>query len=150
VSPKHSVFWLLLQDKLNTRDRLRRRHMHLDSYTCENCILQKNETSYNLFLRCSFAKSCRASIGLIPPQTICPQRAAMRLKRQLNMSGALELVILMSWSIWQCRNGWIFNNIPPTIERCRGIFLQEVKWLLLRLKPSTSQIICSWLERVFN
>jgi hypothetical protein len=36
--PKHKVFfWLLLHD------RLRRRNMHLDSYMCENCILQKIE-----------------------------------------------------------------------------------------------------------
>jgi hypothetical protein len=74
----------------------------------------------------------------------------MRLKRQLNIVGALELIILMTWSIWQCRNGWVFNNIAPTVERCRGIFLQEVKWLLLRLKPSTSQFIFVWLERFFN
>jgi hypothetical protein len=74
----------------------------------------------------------------------------MRLKRQLNIVGALELIILMTWSIWQCSNGWIFDNIAPTVERCRGIFLQEVKWLLLRLKPSTSQFIFVWLERFFN
>jgi hypothetical protein len=47
--PKHRVFfWLRLQDKLSTRGRLRQRHMHLDSYTCENCILQKTETTYHL------------------------------------------------------------------------------------------------------
>jgi hypothetical protein len=125
---KHRMFfWLLLQDKLNTQDRLRRRHMHLDSYTCENYILQRMETSYHLFLRCNFAKSYWASIGLISPQIQCPQRATMRLKRQLNMAGALELIILMTWSIWQCKNNWIFDNIAPTVERCRGIFLQEVK-----------------------
>jgi hypothetical protein len=123
--------------------------MHLETYTYENCILQRNENAYHLFLRCNFAKSCWASIGLITPQTHCPQRAALRLKRQLNMPEALEIIILMSWSIWQCRNGWIFDNIAPTVERCRAIFLQEVKCLLLRLKPSTSQIICSWLDRIF-
>ena len=39
--PKHKVFfWLLLQGCINTRGRLRERNMDLDSYTCENCILQ--------------------------------------------------------------------------------------------------------------
>jgi hypothetical protein len=57
--PKNKVFfWLLLQDKLNIRDRLRRRDMELESYTCENCILQRNETIYHLFLRCNFVKNC--------------------------------------------------------------------------------------------
>jgi hypothetical protein len=39
---KHKVFfWLLLHDKLNTRERLRRRNMELDSYVYEKCILKK-------------------------------------------------------------------------------------------------------------
>jgi hypothetical protein len=45
--PKHIVFfWLLMQDKLSTRGRLHERHMALDSYACENYILQRLETSY--------------------------------------------------------------------------------------------------------
>jgi hypothetical protein len=49
--PKHKIFfWLLMHDKLNTRGRLRRRNMHLDSYVCELCILQREETLRHLFL----------------------------------------------------------------------------------------------------
>jgi hypothetical protein len=56
---KHKVFyWLLLQNRLNTRGHLRRRRMYLDSYTCDLCILQKQETLRHLFFRCSFAKLC--------------------------------------------------------------------------------------------
>jgi hypothetical protein len=84
--PKHRVFfWLLLQNKLNTRDRLRSRHMHLDSYNCENCILQINETAYHLFLKCNFARACWSLIGLVPPQINYPLRAVMRLKHQINI-----------------------------------------------------------------
>jgi hypothetical protein len=78
--------------------------MHLDSYTCENCILQRNETAYHLFLRCTFARNCLLLIGILPPQINCPCRAVLMIKRQLNMVGAFEVIILM-WSIWQCRNG---------------------------------------------
>lgn len=36
--PKHKVFtWLLLKDRLSTRNILRRKNMHLDSYNCEFC-----------------------------------------------------------------------------------------------------------------
>jgi hypothetical protein len=46
------------------------------------------------------------------------QRAVRHLIRQLNIEGAMEIVIIMAWSIWKYRDGWIFENIPPTIERC--------------------------------
>ena len=43
--PKHRVFyWLWLKNRLNTRDMLRRRNMELDSYSCENCLWQREET----------------------------------------------------------------------------------------------------------
>jgi hypothetical protein len=65
--PKHRVFfWLLVQDKLNTRASLQNRHMELESYTCENCILQRLEVVYHLFLICNFARSCWESIGVLP------------------------------------------------------------------------------------
>jgi hypothetical protein len=99
--PKHRVFfWLLLQDKHNTR--IWQRNMHLDSYSCENCILSKTETAYHLFLICPFARSCWSMIGLIAPQINCSLRAVSRLKQQLNRAGVLEIITLMSWSIWQC------------------------------------------------
>jgi hypothetical protein len=91
--PKHRVFfWLLLQDKLNTRDRLRRRHMALESPMSENCILQRMET----FLRCNFARNCWSSIGVVTPSIACPQRAVQRIKRQLHTPCAMEIVILMA------------------------------------------------------
>jgi hypothetical protein len=65
--PKHKVFfWLWLKNRLNTMDMLRRKNMTLESYTCENCIWQKEEILYHLFLKCNFAKACWNSIGLTP------------------------------------------------------------------------------------
>jgi hypothetical protein len=71
--PKHKVFfWLLLKDRLNTRSLLRRRNMELESYTCENCILQKEETVGHLFLRCGFACHCWQLVSIMPPPPHIP------------------------------------------------------------------------------
>jgi hypothetical protein len=35
---------------------LRRRNMYLDSYVCEMCIRQREESLYHLFFRCPFIK----------------------------------------------------------------------------------------------
>jgi hypothetical protein len=76
--------------------------MELDSYACENFILQKTEIVYHLFLRCNFVVNYWSSIGISAPRERCPQRAAIQLMRQLHTQGALEILILMCWSIWKC------------------------------------------------
>jgi hypothetical protein len=147
--PKHMVFfWLVLQDKLNTRDRLRRRHMELESYTCKNCILQRSETVYHLFLRCSFATRCWATIGVVPPRVLCPQRAIKHLTKHLINTCSMGIIILSAWSIWKCRNGWIFENEPPTLERYRSLLAQELRLLQYRVKPDIAEKIVQWMHSV--
>jgi hypothetical protein len=55
-SKQKVFFWLLLQNRLNTRGLLRRKNMALDSYTCELCLHQRIETLRHLFMHCPFAK----------------------------------------------------------------------------------------------
>ena len=57
--PKHKVFfWLLISDRLSTRNILRRRHMLLDSYSCVLCNSLVEESVDHLFADCSFARMC--------------------------------------------------------------------------------------------
>jgi hypothetical protein len=79
-------FWLLLQDRLNTRGLLRRKHIQLDPYVCELCILQKEEKLRHLFLRCPFAKNCCMSIGVSVLSWLRPERATRHIKRSLGLS----------------------------------------------------------------
>ena len=62
---KHKVFfWLLLKDRLSTRNLLRRKTMVLDSYECELCNSRQEETLEHLFLRCPYAIACWNLINL--------------------------------------------------------------------------------------
>jgi hypothetical protein len=80
---KHKVFfWLLLKDRLNTRALLRQRAMPLDSYTCDNCILQAEEIAIHLFFRCSFARRCCLLIGISPPRTTDLINTILRIRRR--------------------------------------------------------------------
>jgi hypothetical protein len=55
---KHKVFfWLLLKDRLSTRNILKRKNRALPSYDCVLCPLQSEETLEHLFLNCPFAVS---------------------------------------------------------------------------------------------
>ena len=67
--PKHKVFfWLLLKDRLSTRNVLRRRNMNLESYNCVLCNNSVEETLEHLFLHCNFARQCWNILGIVVPQ----------------------------------------------------------------------------------
>jgi hypothetical protein len=84
--PKHKVFfWLLLKNRLNTRSLLRRRAMPLDSYTCDNCILQIEETPIHLFFRCNFARRCWLLLGLLPPCSTDLLHTLIRIRSRLQV-----------------------------------------------------------------
>ena len=65
-TPRIKIFgWLLLVDRLNTRNMLRRRHFHLDAgYTCVMCNLGVEEDINHLFFDCPFAKYCWLSLQI--------------------------------------------------------------------------------------
>jgi hypothetical protein len=58
--PKMKFFcWLLLSDRLNTRNMLRRRNICLNTgYSCMLCHNPPKETVEHLIFHCSFAKQC--------------------------------------------------------------------------------------------
>jgi hypothetical protein len=56
--------------------------------------------------------------------------------------------MLMAWSIWKCQNGWIFDNMPPTVEGSRAFLRKEIIHLLLRLKPRVSENLVSLMQYV--
>jgi hypothetical protein len=144
---KHKVFfWLMLKDRLSTRELLLRKDMDLDSYTCDLCILQKLETSAHLFLRCNFAKACWNSLGVTYVSTRTIPQIFKQIKEKLAVPFAMEIVILMTWSIWLTRNDWIFSHLDPSVPNCRRKFKGEFCLLLLRAKPTLLPAMSDWIE----
>lgn len=108
---KHKVFfWLLLIDRLPTRDILGRKCMNLDSFVFELCILQKRETVNHLFFRCN--------VGVTYISTRSHRNIIEQIKRKLGVPFYMEIIILMSWRIWTTRNNWLFK-LDPSITICK-------------------------------
>uniref|UniRef100_A0A8R7U6Y7 Reverse transcriptase zinc-binding domain-containing protein n=1 Tax=Triticum urartu TaxID=4572 RepID=A0A8R7U6Y7_TRIUA len=56
---RHKIFfWLLLHDRVNTRNLLKRKSMVLSSYDCALCNDSTEETCHHLFWDCPFALHC--------------------------------------------------------------------------------------------
>jgi hypothetical protein len=68
------------------------------------------------------------------------------MRRQLQVSFFMEILILMAWCIWTIRNDWIFNEIDPLVQRCKEKFVSEFSLLLLRVNPSKTLEMESWLN----
>ena len=143
---KHKVFfWLLLKDRLSTRDLLQR-NMVLESYTCEMCILQKRETVAHLFCRCNFARACWESIGISFIRTRTPLQIFNNIKNQLQVSFFMEIIIVMASCIWKERNDWLFQGIDPSVQSCRAHFFKEFNFVILRSSSSCSLAMQNWLN----
>jgi hypothetical protein len=83
MSDENKVFfWLLLKDRVNLRDLLRRKNMTLESYTCDMCNLQRPETAAYLFVG-------KRLVSWWSP----------RIKQHLGVPFFVEIIILLTWSI---------------------------------------------------
>ena len=135
---KIKVFgWLLLSDRLNSRNMLKRRHYNIgNDYTCLLCKSNLEETVEHLFFECSFSKNYWSDLG------ICWNTQGTRLdwinlaKMSWNKPLFMAIFLQASWSIWKERNNKLFRRIPLT----------KASWIS-RLKVDLSLLTQSWGQK---
>ena len=146
---KHKFFaWLLLHDRLNTRDMILRRKWNVtDTYDCVLCTEHLHEDWRHLFFNCVF--STRVWIYLQIPWRPGNQAASLlAAKKAFGGPCFTKVVILACWAIWKQRNGWIFKNIRPTFRGWKAVFFHEVTLLKFRVKSETAPSFSSWLDNL--
>ena len=145
--PKHKMFfWMLLHDRLNTRNLLRRKTMVLESYNCAVASRASEETLHHLFWGCPFAKMCWNYICPTRTQNLSILEAFQDLKDKLQLPFFMEIIILGSWAIWITRNNKVFENITPSFQGWKNIFFEELKRLSYRMKQKHVDAFRAWLE----
>lgn len=145
---KHKIFfWLLLNDRINTRALLQRKGFFLQDYTCVMCNLQALETRDHLFFHCQFAQLCWSYICTNwQPAYTGIQEEISNLKQLLSVPYAMEIIILTCWAIWTTRNDHIFQHIQPSIYRCRKKLKEELKWIIYRVKRKEYSGFEAWIK----
>jgi hypothetical protein len=97
---KHKFFfWLLLRDRLNTRNLLRRKNMALDDYSCVLCNTGCEETSFDLFFDCSFSQACWNSISIIWYRNLQPLDMIIEARTTFGNPVFREIFITVCWTI---------------------------------------------------
>jgi hypothetical protein len=67
------------------------------------------------------------------------------MRRHLGVPFFMEIIIAMTWNIRKTRNDWIFNDIDPSVHRCRENFIKDFRLLLLRAKPNLIPAMETWI-----
>ena len=114
---KWKVFaWLLLADRLNTRNLLKRKSMKLrdDDYSCLLCSTSLEETVEHLFFECDFSKLCWGELGISWPASGNRLQLLHAAKEVWMQPMFMEIFIVAAWSIWKERNNKHIRAITPT------------------------------------
>lgn len=146
--------YILVRDWLNTRNILRRKHFHLDYYSCVQCGLQTEETIMYLFFGCTFSIDCWALLHF--SWDTCWILLIWLFKHikllvrgllgfswdpsldSLNMYSSMsnfwfvriylfrEISIIACWAIWYKRNNNIFfYNGVQSLSACHVFFWEK-------------------------
>jgi uncharacterized protein YfaT (DUF1175 family) len=94
---------------------------------------------------CPFALNCWHLLQLAVPQGD-PFDIILSYRSQLNVVFFMDIVILMSWSIWMAQNDFIFKGQQPVIQEAKVKFKSEFALVIHRAKESLKQHMSSWLE----
>ena len=145
---KIEVFgWLLLSDRLNTRNMLKRRQYNIaDNNDCILCGLPIEETVQYLFFNCSFSSSCR------PTLHIAWQPGGSRLEKIASAKDSWtqplfkEIFLVAAWSIWKERNKKHFSGISPSRESWLYWFREDFALLTYRVKEKHKPFLSSLLH----
>jgi len=127
---------------------LRRKNLHLPSYSCVLCVDNSEETVEHLLFKCMFAKACWYKLGLTVDDSLNPFQVLESFRVQLAVPFSMEILIIMSWSIWTIRNDVIFRGIQESSQRCLETFKRIFGLLLWRAKKKYFPLIELWLEHI--
>jgi hypothetical protein len=120
--------WLLLMDRLNTRDILRRKKQKLrDNYNCVLCNNNTEETAFHLFFSCPFSQSCWQHLGISWDFSLEFFQMMHQAKLQYQSTFFMEIFTIAAWEIWKQRNNFIFDRGRPSFVSWKSSFCVEAK-----------------------
>jgi hypothetical protein len=142
-----SFFWLLLHDRLNTRELLRRKNMDLQDYSCVLCTRNIEEDVLHLFLECPFSKWCWRFVSVHWNTSLLPQDMLIKSRRQFGSKKFSEVIMVAGWTIWCHRNAVIFDASSVSLGHWKEAFKDELSLIIHRANSKTKPLLCDWLSK---
>lgn len=137
--------WLLLSDRLNTRDMLRRRNCNVTNILhCELCPTGQTEDWQHLFFQCSVRIWTYLQIEWGQEDTL--ENTVQHARNAFNKPFFFEVIIIACWHIWKQRNGAIFEGVMPTFRSWKAAFVHDITLHICRVKKAHQNILTQWIE----
>jgi hypothetical protein len=140
--------WLLLMDRLNVRNILRRKKHKLEgnNYNCPICNTNPEETTFHLFFSCPFSLQCWNHLHInwnfnLPFHTMI--EAA---RTDFSSEFFMETFMLGAWLIWKQRNGTNFSRGHVTFHRWKKGFIDEAALQAHRMKGDKHTLFSNFLN----
>jgi hypothetical protein len=141
--------WLLVSDRLNTRDMLRRRNWNVTSdFTCVLCPTHTTEDWIHLFFDCNFSRRIWNYLQIEWTQHDTIEEMFIAARKVFSKPFFTEVIILACWHIWKQRNGAIFENIRPSFVSWKRQFVHEASLHVHRVKDKHSDMFKSWIDNL--
>lgn len=145
--PKIKFFsWLLLNDRLNTRNMLRRKKFLEEGYCCVLCQDFIEETREHLFFDCSTAITRWFALGIIWEEGLNIHDRLAVAKRDFPHPFFMEVFMIGSWCIWNERNALNFDGKAPNFNSWNTAFKKEITAHLFKIKQSLHHSVRVWLN----
>lgn len=150
ITPRIKFFaWLILLDRLNTRDMLTRRHFNVQpNALCALCNQGEVETIEHLFFDCPLARRCWNKLNVTWTMDNDISARIINTRMVTALPYFMEIFLIASWELWKLRNRWIFDGIHPTFSRWLQNFKSEVSLQAHRLNDSDRLIVRLWLDNL--
>ena len=144
---KIKVFaWMMIMDRLNTKDMVERRHWHIeDGTTCVLCHLQVREDMDHLFFNCLFSQRVCNFLQIDWSQGNTMTEIVVNARRDFNKPFFAEVVFTACWNIWLIRNAKVVTHIRPSFNHWRRTFVHDMSLLSFRIKPRFKDSLVRWV-----
>lgn len=142
--------WLLLNDRLNTRDMLLRRHWRSpdDDNFCPICPTQTLEVRDHLSFTCVFATRVWNYLQITWQAGLSPKACILAASRSFGQPFFLEVVFTAAWNIWILRNGKIFKHENKSFRAWKRNFIHDITLLSHRFKASVKPLPLTWINNL--
>jgi hypothetical protein len=145
---KIKVFaWMLIMDRLNTKDMVDRRHWHMeDGVNCVLCPLLTRETRDHLFFNCNFSVRVWNYLQIDWSSGDSMNELVIQARRSFGKPFFTEVVFIACWNIWIIRNGRVFRNERARFNKWRSAFIHDITLMKYRIKSAIKDELLRWIS----